>query len=109
MGCTGSHCIGEQTKIENEVNKKNLGKTSQKSNEKEKESLIRCTYEVKNNNEINIINFTDEVISKIKIWNINNNKKEKLINKKVFNNFGLNVIYFIFWLFINKKNRIYFT
>ena len=47
------------------------------------ESLIKCIYDVKENNEIQIINdragnyLNEDIEEKIKIWN--NNKKEKLI------------------------------
>ena len=65
------------------------------------ESLIKCTYEIRDNNEIQIINNryeeNEDIETKIKIWN--NNKREKLIYKKKFNKLGLNTIYFI----IEKK------
>ena len=67
------------------------------------ESLIKCTYEIRDYNEIQIINNryeeneNEDIEIKIKIWN--NNKREKLIYKKKFNKLGLNTIYFI----IEKK------
>ena len=67
------------------------------------ESLIKCTYEIRDYNEIQIINNryeeneNEDIETKIKIWN--NNKREKLIYKKKFNKLGLNTIYFI----IEKK------
>ena len=66
-------------------------------------SYIKCTYEIKDNNYIQIINNRDkedvneEIESKIKIWN--NAKKENLIFKKQFNRKGIYNIYFI----IEKK------
>ena len=52
------------------------------------EISFRCTYEIKDNNEIQIINYkseasiNNEIESKIKI--VNGNKKQKLIFKKKF-------------------------
>ena len=66
-------------------------------------SYIKCTYEIKDNNYIQIINNRDleyvneEIESKVKIWN--NGKKENLIFKKQFNKKGIYNIYFI----IEKK------
>ena len=60
---------------------------------------MTCTYEIKDNNEIQIINYksdnyvNEEIESKIKIWN--NGKKENLIFKKKFNKLGINSIDFI--------------
>ena len=62
------------------------------------ESLIRCIYEIKDNNWIQIINNRDgvninkEIESKIKIWN--NNRREKLIFNKKFYQLGLNTVEF---------------
>ena len=62
------------------------------------ESLIECIYEIKDYNEIQIINnrngvdVNEEIESKIKIWN--NNQKEKLIFKKKFEKLGSNIITF---------------
>ena len=66
-------------------------------------SYIKCTYEIKDNNYIQIINnryldiINEEIESKVKIWN--NGKKENLIFKKQFNKKGIYNIYFI----IEKK------
>ena len=66
-------------------------------------SYIKCTYEIKDNNYIQIINnrgntgVNKEIESKVKIWN--NGKKENLIFKKQFNTKGIYNIYFI----IEKK------
>ena len=63
------------------------------------ESYIKCTYEIKDFQETQIINYRDkdnineDIEEKIKIWN--NNKKEKLIYKKKFEKKGLNTIYFV--------------
>ena len=62
-------------------------------------SYIKCVYNVKNYNEIQIINYkgktasNEEIESKVKIWN--GEKAEKLIFKKKFDKLGINVIYFI--------------
>ena len=63
------------------------------------EISFRCTYLIKDNNEIQIINdrgiveINEEIESKIKI--LNGNKKEDLIFKKQFNSTGLNTVDFI--------------
>ena len=65
----------------------------------DKISYIKCVYNVKNYNEIQIINYkgktasNEEIESKVKIWN--GEKAEKLIFKKKFDKLGINVIYFI--------------
>ena len=94
--------IKKQSKIKGGAGGHNFQK-SKKINKGE--SLIKCIYDVKENNEIQIINdrienmLNEDIQAKIKIWN--NNKKEKLIYKKKFDKLGLNTIYFI----IEKKNR----
>ena len=63
-------------------------------------SFVRCTYDIKDYNETQIINdrgrkyINEEIGAKIKIWN--NGNKERLIFKKKFNKLGLNTIDFIF-------------
>ena len=56
------------------------------------QSLIKCTYDIKDDNETQIINdrlddefvvINEEIQKKIKIWN--NNKIEKLVLRKSFN------------------------
>ena len=75
------------------------------------ESLIKCIYDVKENNEIQIINdraenmLNKDIKAKIKIWN--NNKKEKLIYKKKFDKLGLNTIYFIIEKKLDNLNFIF--
>ena len=71
-----------------------------KIKEKQELSYIKCVYEIKDNNYIQIINNTNEkddvnkeIESKIKI--LNNDKIEKLIFKKKFNKAGINKINFI--------------
>ena len=57
-------------------------------------TFVNCSYEIKDDNEIQIINDRyGEINSKIKI--INENKNEKLIFKKNFKKIGLNSICFI--------------
>ena len=62
-------------------------------------SYIKCVYNVKNYNEIQIINYkgktasNEEIESKVKIWN--GEKAEKLIFTKKLDKLGINVIYFI--------------
>ena len=61
---------------------------------------FRCTYDVPDTNEVQIINdrgmfgYNSQIKSKIKILN-NNNLKEDLVLKKKFNNIGINTIDFI--------------
>ena len=64
-----------------------------------RESLIKCTYDIKDFNETQIINdrysyeINYDIEPKIKIWN--NNQRERIIFKKKFDKLGLNTIYFI--------------
>ena len=61
--------------------------------------LIRCTYLIKDNNDTQIINYrgevtiNEEIKSKIKI--LNGNNEEKLFFQKKFNKIGINKIDFI--------------
>jgi hypothetical protein len=77
----------------------------------DEESLIKCTYDIKDYNEIQIINnryeeyVNEDIETKIKIWN--NNKREKLFYKKKFNKLGLNTIYFIIEKKLNNLNFIF--
>ena len=70
-------------KLNNEANQSELENAPKIGNE---ESLIKCTYEIKDYNEIQIINnryeeyVNEDIETKIKIWN--NNKREKLFYKK---------------------------
>ena len=67
------------------------------------QSLIKCTYDIKDDSETQIINdrlenesvcvINEEIQKKIKIWN--NNKIEKLVYRKRFDKLGTNTIYFI--------------
>ena len=72
---------------------------------------FRCTYIVRNLDEIQIINDRDEfsineeIKSKIKI--LNNNKKEELIFRKKFNKIGLNIIDFIIEEKINNMSFMF--
>ena len=61
--------------------------------------MIKCTYDIKDLNETQIINdgfenrINKDIESKIKILNMN--KKENLIFRKRFNKLGINVTHFI--------------
>ena len=74
-------------------------------------SLIKCTYEIKDYDEKQIINgrfgayVNEDIESKIHIWN--NNKKEKLIYKKKFNKLGLNTVYFAIEKKMNNLSFIF--
>ena len=62
-------------------------------------SYIKCIYDVKDNNETQIINYRidnivdEDIAKKIKI--LKDGKKEALIFKKKFDNLGINTIVFI--------------
>ena len=66
---------------------------------KKNEISFKCTYEITNYNETQILNYKDsneineEILSKIKI--LNGNKKEDLIFLKKFKKIGLNTVCFI--------------
>ena len=74
-------------------------------------SYIKCTYEIKDNNETQILNnkgekFTNEEIeSKIKM--LNGDKKEKLIFTKKFDKAGIKIIYFIIEEKLNNMNYLF--
>ena len=67
--------------------------------EKEEISYIKCTYDIKDNNETQIMNFrsetyvNEEIEKKVKI--LNNGQKEKLVFKKKFDKPGINTVDFI--------------
>ena len=60
--------------------------------------LIKCTYEIKDNSLVQIINYrgkseiNEEIESKIKI--LNDKRKENLIFQKKFDKLGINTIVF---------------
>ena len=78
---------------------------------------FRCTYDIQDLNDDNIIEFTEEIRSKVKI--LNGKKRKKITLKKIFDKIGLNTIDFIiegqltdmsFMLFCaNKLKRVEFT
>ena len=77
-------------------NKNNTRDMASNINEK---ISFRCTYDIKDYNEQQILNYrgikevNEEIKSKIKI--LNGNQKEELIFKKKFNKIGYNIIDFI--------------
>ena len=92
----------KQSRIKNiEMLKKKKGKSDNARQSKaiNREFLIKCTYDIKDYNAVQIINgryqnyLNKDLEDKIKIWN--NNKKENLSHIKRFDKLGLNVIYFI--------------
>ena len=101
---------------DNTKEKKNVGIRMEyiidKINILETKSYIKCIYDIKDNNYIQIINnrcdniVNGEIEAKIKIWN--DNKKEKLIFKKQFNKIGLNTIYFIIEEKLNKMSYMFY-
>jgi len=81
---------------------KNTSKNNSKKSQTEKIGMtIRCTYEIKDNNEIQIINNRDkndineEIEKKIKIYHAKKNQKLNLIFKRRFSHTGLRTIIFI--------------
>ena len=75
-------------------------------------SYIRCTYEIKDFNEIQIINdrsenySNQEIASKIKI--LNGDKKEELIFRKKFDKLGINTIDFIIEEKLNNLSYLFY-
>ena len=79
------------------------------------QSLIKCTYDIKDDSETQIINdrienesvcvINEEIQKKIKIWN--NNKSEKLEYRKRFDKLGPNTIYFIIEEKLNDMRFIF--
>ena len=110
MGCSSNNTntidnnhlsdVGEDINIQtNGDNSKNKEKLK---SENVNGISFRCTYDIKDDNEIQIINFkvsekvdiiNEEIKSKIKI--LNGNKKEDLVFKKKFNKMGIHTIDFI--------------
>ena len=74
--------------------------------------MIKCTYDIKDLNETQIINnnlgnlINKDIESKVKIWN---NNKEKLIFKKSFNKLGINVLYFIIEEKLNDMSLMFYN
>ena len=74
-------------------------------------SLIKCTYEIKDNDYIQIINNRDtknvnkEIETKIKI--LNNGKKEQIIFKKKFPNKGIYTIDFLIEEKLNDMSNMF--
>jgi len=97
-------------KFNKKVNQHNIGFQVKFNN---KNSLIKCTYDIKDLNETQIINnryenyINEDIKSKIKI--LNNNKKEKLIYKKRFNKLGINVVYFIIEENLKNMNFMFYN
>ena len=93
MGLCDSNSSKESQKAYNKANRDYL---DFQSNCNDKHSLIKCTYEIKDLNETQIINnrienmINKDIESKIKILNMN--KKENLIFRKRFNKLGINVV-----------------
>ena len=101
----------KHTKHKENINKKDAKKSGNKHKSKSNIMLIKCTYNIKHKNEIQIINNTalnevnEEIEQKIKI--LNGKKKEKLIFKKKFNKLGLNTITFICEEKLNNMNFMF--
>ena len=74
-------------------------------------SYIKCTYEIKDNNETQILNYkeeyfiNEEIESKIKI--LNGDKKEKIIFTKKFDKTGTQIIYFMIEENLNNMNFLF--
>ena len=96
---------------QNSYNKTNLDYIDFQSNCNNKYSLIKCTYDIKDLNETQIINnryediINEDIESKIKILNMN--KKENLIFRKRFDKLGINVVYFIIEEKLNDMSNIF--
>ena len=72
---------------------------------------FKCIYDVKYENEIQILNDIDEDIKEIKskIKILNGNKKEELIFKKKFDKLGYNTIEFIIEEKLNNLSLMFFN
>ena len=96
----------------NEENRKNLYHLDNQTNYNNEYSMIKCTYNIKDFNDTQIINniykekINKDIESKIKIWN--NNIKEKLIFKRRFNKLGINVLYFIIEEKLNDMSFMFY-
>ena len=108
MGLCDSCNSKESQKAYNKTNQDNLDFQSNCNN---KYSLIKCTYDIKDLNETQIINnryediINEDIESKIKILNMN--KKENLIFRKRFDKLGINVVYFIIEEKLNDMSNIF--
>ena len=108
MGLSDSRNSKESQKAYNKTNQDNLDFQSNCNN---KYSLIKCTYDIKDLNETQIINnryediINEDIESKIKILNMN--KKENLIFRKRFDKLGINVVYFIIEEKLNDMSNIF--
>ena len=102
------HFIEKEPKINYLINENDIEK---EQNINKGKSLIKCTYEIKDFNEIQIINnglgdsVNKDIKNKIKI--LNDDRKENLIYKKKFDKLGLNVIYFIIEEKLNDLSFIF--
>ena len=108
MGLCDTCNSKESQKAYNKTNQDNLDFQSNCNN---KYSLIKCTYDIKDLNETQIINnryediINEDIESKIKILNMN--KKENLIFRKRFDKLGINVVYFIIEEKLNDMSNIF--
>ena len=108
MGLCDSSNSKESQKDYNKTNRDYL---DFQSNCNDKHSLIKCTYDIKDLIETQIINnrienmINKDIESKIKILNMN--KKENLIFRKRFNKLGINVVYFIIEEKLNDMSFIF--
>ena len=72
---------------------------------------IKCTYDIKNKDYVQILNYkgekciNDEIESKIKI--LNGDQKEPIIFQKTFDRLGINVVYFILEEKINDLSYLF--
>ena len=88
-------------------NNDNLSSNSNNNNGNNQISF-RCYYNIKNIfKEINIINVEGNKYLESKIKILNDNKKEKIIDKKIFNKIGINTIDFIIEEKLTKMNNIF--
>ena len=94
---------------ESPKNKQNMNDTTPKKSNGP--PLIKCTYYVKDNNLVQIMNnrgetyINDEIESKIKI--LNGDKREPLVFQKKFLSLGMNTIIFIIEGNLNNMNYLF--
>ena len=115
MGCTSEKNFPDSTKSKNGNDNSRNENLSQIKNS---QISFRCFYDIKNSNDVQIINNTyikynenkgvnDEILKKIKI--LNDGKKEELILNKKFESIGINTVDFIIEEKLNNMNFMFYN
>ena len=115
MGCTSEKNFPDSTKSKNGNDNSRNENLSQIKNS---QISFRCFYDIKNSNDVQIINNTyikynenkgvnEEILKKIKI--LNDGKKEELILNKKFESIGINTVDFIIEEKLNNMNFMFYN